>query len=60
MEPNITPLFRDLIGYFSSVEHMQDFSSGVFDTRPVVFYLTMTTMVLFITYQVFQSRKWRL
>jgi ABC-2 type transport system permease protein len=60
IETNVTPFFRDLIAYFSSVEHMQDFSSGVFDTRPVVFYLTMTTLVLFITYQVFQSRKWRL
>jgi len=56
---NITPAFRDLMGYFSSIEHMMNFSRGVFDSRPVVFYLSMTALVLAITHQVFQSRKWR-
>ena len=60
MQPNITPLFRDLVAYFSTFEHMQNFSSGMIDTRPVAYYLTMTTFVLFITYQIFQSRKWRM
>jgi ABC-2 type transport system permease protein len=57
---NVTPLFQDLIAYFSTIEHMANFSNGMFDTRPFVFYLTMTTVVLTLTYQVFQSRKWRM
>jgi ABC-2 type transport system permease protein len=56
---NVTPLFRDLIGYFSTIEHMMDFSRGVIDTRPVVFYLSGTALMLVLTFQVFQYRKWR-
>lgn len=57
---NVTPAFQDLVGYFSSIEHMMNFSRGIFDTRPIVYYLTMTTLMLVLTYQVFQSRKWKM
>jgi gliding motility-associated transport system permease protein len=51
---------RDLLGYFSAIEHLLTFSRGVIDTRPIVFYLSMTIVMLTLTYQAFQSRKWRL
>ena len=51
---------RDLLGYFSAIEHMGTFSRGVIDTRPIVLYVSMTAAMLTLTYQVFQSRKWRL
>jgi ABC-2 type transport system permease protein len=51
---------RDLLGYFSALEHMGTFSRGVIDTRPVVLYLSMTVVMLALTHQAFQSRKWRL
>jgi ABC-2 type transport system permease protein len=51
---------RDLLGYFSSLEHMGTFSRGIIDTRPIVLYLSMTIVMLALTYQAFQSRKWRL
>src|SRR5207249_3455035 len=51
---------RDLLGYFSAIEHMGTFSRGVIDTRPIVLYLSMTIVMLMLTYQAFQSRKWRL
>lgn len=57
---NVTPAFQDFVGYFSSIEHMMNFSRGLIDTRPVVYYLTMTTLMLVLTYQVFQSRKWKM
>ncbi len=60
VQTNITPFLRDVVGYFSTIEHMDQFSLGIFDTRPIVYYLTMTGVVLFVTYQVFQSRKWRM
>lgn len=56
---NVTPAFRDIVAYFSSLQHMMDFSRGMIDTRPIVYYISMTILVLSITYQVFQSRKWR-
>jgi ABC-2 type transport system permease protein len=60
MQPNVTPFFRDLVAYFSTIEHMSGFSSGMIDTRPIVYYLSMTTFMLFLTYQIFQARKWRM
>jgi ABC-2 type transport system permease protein len=51
---------RDALGYFSAIEHMGTYSRGILDTRPIVLYLSMTVFFLTITYQVFQSRKWRL
>jgi gliding motility-associated transport system permease protein len=51
---------RDALGYFSAIEHMGTYSRGIIDTRPIVFYLSMTAVMLTLTYQVFQSRKWRL
>src|SRR5947207_5013419 len=51
---------RELLGYFSSLEHMGTFSRGVIDTRPIVLYLSMTVLTLALTYQAFQSRNWRL
>lgn len=50
---------RELTYYFSPVEHMMDFSRGIFDTRPVVFYLSSTLLVLFATFHVFQYRRWK-
>ena len=51
---------RDALGYFSSIEHMGTYSRGIIDTRPIVLYLSMTALMLALTYQAFQSRKWRL
>jgi len=50
---------REALGYFSAIEHMGTYSRGIIDTRPIVFYLSMTAFVLTVTYQAFQSRKWR-
>jgi ABC-2 type transport system permease protein len=50
---------RELLGYFSAIEHMGTFSRGIIDTRPIVFYVTSTIVMLGLTYQAFQSRKWR-
>jgi hypothetical protein len=38
---------------------METFSKGIIDSRAIVWYLTMTTLMLVLTYQVFQSRKWK-
>jgi ABC-2 type transport system permease protein len=57
---DVSSAMRDLLGYFSALEHMGTFSRGIIDTRPIVLYLSMTIVMLALTYQVFQSRKWRL
>lgn len=57
--PNVSPGIRELTMYFSAIEHMMEFSRGILDTRPMVWYLSMTALLLYLTFQVFQSRKWR-
>lgn len=57
--PNLSQQLRDVATYFSSAIHMQDFSRGIIDTRAVVFYLSMTALLQFLTFQVFQYRKWK-
>lgn len=50
---------RDLVSYFSAIDHMATFSRGIVDSRPIVFYLSMTALFLALTHQVFQRRKWK-
>jgi ABC-2 type transport system permease protein len=57
---NITaPAIKDIFSYISAVQHMQDFSKGLIDSRPIVWYLSMTALVCYLTLQVFQYRKWK-
>ena len=57
---DISSMMRQLLGYFSAIEQMGTLSRGEIDTRPIVLYLSMTIVMLALTHQVFQSRKWRL
>jgi ABC-2 type transport system permease protein len=49
--------YKDVLSYFSATEQMETFSKGVFDSRPVVLYLSGTVFVLFLTQRVLQSRR---
>lgn len=57
--PNVSQSFQDVVAYFSCVQHMKDYTRGLIDTRPIVFYLTLTALVQVITFHIFQYRKWR-
>jgi len=57
--PSAGPLVREITYYFSPVQHMMDFSRGIFDSRPVVFYVSSTALALFATFHVFQYRRWK-
>jgi len=59
IEANMSPALRDVVGHFSAIEHMGEFSKGIIDSRALVWYGTMTFLVLALTFQVFQYRKWR-
>jgi ABC-2 type transport system permease protein len=54
-----TETLRSAFAYVSSVSHMLEFSRGAVDTRPVVFYVTATALMLFATVKVVESRKWK-
>jgi ABC-2 type transport system permease protein len=55
--PNKT--LNEVTSYIGFFDHLQGFARGVIDTRPMVFYSTLTFLFLFITLQVFQARKWK-
>src|SRR6266446_8368647 len=54
-----SPLLREITSYVAQLDHMDSFSRGVLDSRVFVFYPSMTFLLLVITYQVFQYRRWR-
>lgn len=51
------PRFGAIRDFLSPLDHMRDFARGLVDSRPVVWYLSMTSLFLMLTHQVFQSRK---
>jgi ABC-2 type transport system permease protein len=48
-----------LAAYVSADGHVLSFARGSIDTRPVVLYLSLTALLLFISVRVLESRRWR-
>jgi ABC-2 type transport system permease protein len=48
-----------VISFFALPNQMHDFVRGVVDTRPVVLYLSLTFVFLFLTLRVVESRRWK-
>jgi len=53
------PKLRGLIGYVNIFEHLQNFSRGIIETKNLVYYISLTIFMLFLTVRVVESRKWR-
>ncbi len=49
----------DILGYLSIVDHYEDFSKGVFNTKDLVFYLSTAGLGLFFNFKVLESHTWR-
>jgi len=47
------------LAYLRLPDQMNDFVRGVVDTRPVVLYLSLTFLFLFLTLRVVESRRWK-
>lgn len=54
-----TDLQREVGAYISSYTHIYDFSRGVLDSRPIVFYLTGTALFLFAAVKAVEARRWK-
>lgn len=48
-----------LFQYVSIQEHLVNFAKGLVDTRPIVYYLSMTAFFLFITHMTLDFRRWK-
>ena len=53
------PEASKLINYLSLMEHLGSFSKGLLDTRPIMYYLSITLICLFLTGRVISSPRWR-
>lgn len=49
----------ELVSYVTLMEHMRDLSQGIVDTRPIIFYVTMTGLFLVLTWKAVESRRWK-
>ncbi|HKJ67394.1 MAG TPA: ABC transporter permease subunit [bacterium] len=52
-------VFSNVASYVSIIEHMEDFTRGIFDTTHLVYYASFMFLALFLTYQSIESTKWR-
>ena len=48
-----------LFSHLYLIEHMRDFARGIVDTRPVVLYLSLTGLFLYLTCKALESRRWK-
>jgi len=49
----------NMIRYLSLIDHLEDFAKGIIDTRPIIFYFSLTAIALFLTGRVVGSARWR-
>jgi len=58
-EPHLSknPLVRDIGGYLSSALHLMEAARGIFDTRTIMLYLSLTTLFLFGTIKAVEARR---
>ncbi len=49
----------DCLKYIGTYGHWETFTKGLIDTRDVIYYISLTALLLFITIRVVESRKWR-
>lgn len=52
--------FVDAVYYIASIEHIRTFTSGLLDTRPLVYYASFTLLFLALTHYRLEYRRWRI
>jgi len=53
------PESSKIVQYLSLLDHFRDFSKGIVDSRPIVFYCSVMAIVLFLTVRTLASPRWR-
>jgi ABC-2 type transport system permease protein len=49
----------DYISTYAAVEHFRQFPSGLIDSRPIVYYVSLSVLFLYLTHQVLEFRRWK-
>ena len=56
---DLPPITIEFLEYVSPIEHVRDFASGLFDTRPIIYYGSFALFTLALTHQVLDYRRWK-
>jgi ABC-2 type transport system permease protein len=48
-----------VFAFFNLTDQVKDFTRGVVDTRPLIFYSSLSLLFLFLTLRVVESRRWK-
>ncbi len=57
--PFMGPTTQAVLNYLSIIEHLDDFTRGIVDTKHVVYYLSFISFALFLTVRSVDSERWR-
>jgi ABC-2 type transport system permease protein len=52
-------ILNSVLSYLSLMDHFDDFSKGLIDSRHIVFYLSLISLGLYLTYRTVESMRWR-
>lgn len=55
----IPDAFVDFVHYIATKEHIDVFTNGLLDTRPLVYYSSLAVVFLIFTHYVLEFRRWR-
>lgn len=59
MADNYPVQMTDIVNYFATTQHMSYFTRGLIDTRAIVYYVSFSVLLLTITHQVLEYRRWK-
>lgn len=49
----------EVVKYLSLLDHLDNFVKGLIDTRDLTYFISMTTLGLFLTHRVVESQRWK-
>lgn len=58
-DPSSGSTTTQVLGYLSILDHFEDFSKGVIDTKHLAYYVSFITFGLFLTAKSVESERWR-
>ena len=59
MADSVGPTTQAVLSYLSILEHFDDFSKGVIDTRHIAYYVSFVAFGLFLTAKAVDTERWR-
>jgi len=59
LRPSEINWWHPVLQHISILQHMEDFSTGIVDSRPIVYYLSLTCVFLFLTLKSVGSHRWK-